>query len=138
MKPPSRPIAAPCLPNEATNHPCTTLNRLPQTAISSDGWDRSLGPVAVWPFWRASPPPDLLPFLCTAGLELLTVTRDLLQEETLVLHVITHLVADVGTRALPRGSFVGTFGHGHVVDVLLIAVGCYCRPDGRTLHFGSV
>ena len=35
MKPPSRPIAAPCLLNEATNHPCTTLDRLPQTAISS-------------------------------------------------------------------------------------------------------
>ena len=35
MNPPSRPTAAPCLPNEATNHPCTTLNKLPQTAISS-------------------------------------------------------------------------------------------------------
>ena len=35
MKPLSRPKAAPCLPNEATNHPYTTFNRLPQTAISS-------------------------------------------------------------------------------------------------------
>ena len=27
MKPRSRPMAASCLPNEATNHPCTTLNK---------------------------------------------------------------------------------------------------------------
>ena len=27
MKPPSRPTAASCLPNEATDHPCTTLNK---------------------------------------------------------------------------------------------------------------
>ena len=27
MEPPSRPIAASCLPNEATNHPRTTLNK---------------------------------------------------------------------------------------------------------------
>ena len=27
MEPPSRPIAASCPPNEATNHPCTTLNK---------------------------------------------------------------------------------------------------------------
>ena len=31
MESPSRPIAASCLPNEATNHPCTTLNK---TSIS--------------------------------------------------------------------------------------------------------
>ena len=59
------------------------------------------------------------------------VTGDLLHDDSLVLRVITHLVADVRIRALPRGSFVGTFGHGHVVDVLLVAVGCYHRPDGR-------
>ena len=77
-------------------------------------------------------------FLCTVGLGLLTVTGDLLHDDSLVLRVITHLVADVGIRALPRGSFVGTFGHGHVVDVLLVAVGCYRRPGGRAVHFGSV
>ena len=55
-----------------------------------------------------------------------------------MLHVITHLVADVGIRALLRGSFVRTFGHGHVVNVLLVAVGCYRRPDGHTVHFGPI
>ena len=35
MNPLSRPTDASCLPNNATNHLCTTLNRLPQTAISS-------------------------------------------------------------------------------------------------------
>ena len=72
------------------------------------------------------------------GPRLLTVTRDLLHDDSLVLCVITHLVADVKIRALPRGSFFGTFGHGHVVDVLLVTVGCYRRPDGRAVHFGSI
>ena len=67
MKPLSRPTDASCLPNEATNHPCTPLNRLPQIALSSG---------------------------------LLTVSRDLLHDDSLVLRVITHLVADVGIRAL--------------------------------------
>ena len=40
------------------------------------------------------------------------MTRDLLHDDLLVLCVITHLVVDIGIRALPRGSFVGTFGHG--------------------------
>ena len=61
MKPPSRPTAAPCLPNEATNHPCTTLNKLP-LLYPPDGWDRSLGLAAMWPFWRASPPPHCAGF----------------------------------------------------------------------------
>ena len=50
------------------------------------------------------------------------MTGDLLHDDSLVLRVITHLVADVGIRAHPCGSFVGTFGHSHVVDVLLVAV----------------
>ena len=49
-------------------------------------------------------------FLCTAGLGLLRVTVDLLHDDSLVLRVITHLVADVEIRALPRALFVGTFG----------------------------
>ena len=51
------------------------------------------------------------------GLGLLTVTRDLPLDDSLVLRAITHLVVDIGIIALPGGSFVGTFGHGHVVDV---------------------
>ena len=70
----------------------------------------------------------LLTFLCTAGPGLLTVTGDLLHDDSLVWRVITHLVADVGTRTLPRGWFVGTFGRGNIVNVLLSAVGCYRGP----------
>ena len=33
-------------------------------------------------------------------------------------YLITQLVADIGIKALPHGSFVGAFGHGHIVDVL--------------------
>ena len=35
---------------------------------------------------------------------------------------------DVGIRALPRGSFAGTFGHGHVADVLLVVMDAIAVP----------
>ena len=49
MKPPSRPTATSCLPNEA-NHPCTTLNTLPQNAISSGqmGSQSGTGSRYIW------------------------------------------------------------------------------------------
>ena len=53
----------------------------------------------MWPFAEQVHlpiAPDLLTDLRTAGLRLLTVTGDLLHDDSLVLRVITHLVADVG------------------------------------------
>ena len=51
----------------------------------------------------------LLTFVCTVGVGLLMVTGDLLHDDSLVLCVITHLLADVIIRALPCASSMAKF-----------------------------
>ena len=82
--------------------------------------------------------PNMFAFLRVAGLRLKAVVGDPLRSDAFVLHLVAHLVANIGVRTFIRGSAVSAFCDGHVVDILSVTIGCDGCANGCPVHFSLV
>ena len=73
-----------------------------------------------------------------AGLRLKAVAGDPLRDDMFVLHLVVHLVADVGVGTFVCGSAVSALCDGHVVHILSVTVGCNGSTNGCSVHFRPV
>ena len=77
-------------------------------------------------------------FLLVKGLHLRAVFGHPLRGDAFVLHLVAHVVADVGVGTFLCGLALSAFCDGHVVDICSVPVECDGCANDCSIHFSLV